>query len=108
MGEKELKNKLKEYSVQDVYFLKKRWRDLIDSKDYNQIQKEKGANLQSVYNIFKLEKIKSITKADYSNDRYKITLKHSGIFEINVFVKFDTPEKGKLGIITFYKAKIKQ
>ena len=107
MNEYELKNKLKEYSVQDIYFLKKRWRDLINSKDYSQIQMEKGANLQSVYDIFKPEKIKSIIKAEHSDDRYRITIKHSSIFEINVFIKFDTPEKGKLGIITFYKAKIK-
>ena len=108
MNEEELKNKLKEYNSSDIYFLKKRWRDLIDSKDYTQIQKEKGANLQVVYDIFNPDKIKSITKAEHSDDRYRVTLKHTGNFEINVFIKFDTPKKGQLGIITFYKAKIKQ
>ena len=108
MIEDELRNKLKEYSIQDVYFLKKRWRDLINSKNYSQIQKEKGANLQSVYDIFKHEKIKSISKAEHSENRYRVTLKHSSTFEINVFIIFDAPKKGKLGIITFYKSKIKQ
>jgi hypothetical protein len=105
LSEKELLKRLKNYSKKDIYFLKKQWRDWISKGKYDLIQKEKGVNLQSVYDIFDQDKINTMRKAKYG-ERYVITLKHSKNFEIEVILVFDQPEKEDLGIITVIKKKV--
>lgn len=101
----EIKEKLKQYTKEDIVFLKKEWTEKINIRDFDFFRKIKGANLHVVYDILDFSKIKEIRRAKYGN-RYSIILYHSLNFEIEVIVKFDVPAKGLIGVITYIKKKI--
>lgn len=103
--EEKIKEKLRQYTKEDIIFLKQEWNEKINLKDFDFFRKIKGANLHVVYDILDFSKIKRIRKAKYGN-RYSIILFHSLHYEIEVIVKFDVPAKGLLGIITYIKKKI--
>ena len=101
-----VKEKLKEYNENCIKFLKSQWNEWIKKGRYDLIKIKTGANVQEVYNIFNLLKIKNIRIAKYYPDRYEIKLSHTPNYEIIVIIKFDEPNKGDLGIVTFYKQQI--
>ncbi len=107
-NEDSIKEKLKEYNENDIYFLKKEWRGWIKNRDFEKFMALKGANLQVIYNIFKPEKILSIKQAKYDPKRIEIKLRHSFNYEILVIAIFDEPEEGKLGIVTYTKEEIRR
>jgi len=106
--EKELRSKLETYSPRDIYFLKEEWRNLIASGKGEEIRKLKGLSIHAVYDIFMPSKVKTIRKSKYGNKRHSVIVIHSKYFEVEVIVKFDVPRKGKLGIVTYIKKKIKR
>lgn len=105
--ENEIREKLKNYKREDIIFLKSEWDQKISEKDFDFFRKLKGANLHVVYDMLYQSKIKRIRKAKYGKDRYSIILNHSLNYEIEVIVRFDTPKKGLIGVITYIKQKIK-
>ena len=105
MNEKETREKLKEYTQEDIVFLKEEWARKIAEGDFNFFRRLKGINVHVVYDILHQDKIKNIRKAQYGN-RYVITLFHSPHFEIEVIIKFDVPARDLLGVITYIKKKI--
>ncbi len=105
--EREVKEKLKNYVKGDIIFLKSRWRKWIEEGKFDLLIKKTGANPQVVYDVLEPSKIKSIRLAKYDNG-YSIILYHSSNYEIEVILKFDEFNKGDLGIVTYYKQKIKQ
>jgi len=99
----DIKNRLIKYTEKDIKFLKSQWQQWIKEKKFDLIEQKTGANIQAVYDIFNPSKIKNIEPAKYSPDRYEIRLHHGARFEIVVIILFDKPEKGDLGIVTYYK-----
>jgi len=102
MGE-QVRNKLKEYNEEDIFFLKTHWQKWLEEKRFELIEQKTGANVQVIYGILSPSKIKSIKQANYYPERYELTLVHSRKFDIVVIIVFDQPVKGKLGIVTYYK-----
>jgi len=107
-NEIELRNKLETYAPKDIYFLKEEWRNLIASGKQKEIRKLKGLDHYAVYDILTPSRVKTIRKAKYGNRRHSVIVIHSKYFEVEVIVKFDVPRKGKLGIVTYIKKKIKK
>ena len=108
MEEQEILKKLKNYNQNDIFFLKKQWREWLDNGEYHKFIQLKGINIQVVYDIFYESKIKKARRAKYNSNRYSIVLYHSNFYDIEVIFKFDVPKKGNIGIITFTKYKIRQ
>jgi len=103
--EQEIKEKLKQFTQEDIVFLKEEWTNKIAEGDSEFFRKLKGINVHVIYDILDESKIKKIRKAEHGN-RYVITVYHSRNFEIEIIVKFDVPARGLLGIITYIKKKI--
>ena len=98
--------KLKNYTKEDIKFLKREWQEWIEEGKFNLFEKKTGANVQVVYGILDPKKIKNI-RLTRDSKRYELKLYHSLKYEISVFIKFDQPNKGNLGILTYYKHPIK-
>ena len=98
--------KLQKYSPSDIYFLKSSWRQYLREGRADIIQKRKGLNLQCVYALFDLSKLFDLRKISPDQERYVAILRHSPRYKLEIFFIFDTPEEGKLGIITYIKSKI--
>ena len=79
MNIEEVRKKLGGYNPNDIVFLKKHWQEWINNGKFDLIEEKTGANVQSVYNILDISKIKGINPAK------------------------PQPKKGSLGIVTYYK-----
>lgn len=99
----EILKKIKNYNPNDIVFLKKEWRKWAEKQNWDIFEMKTGVNVQAIYSIFDEDKIIEVNKAKYEEDRYEIILKHSRQFVVRVIIKFDTPNKNDLGIVTFFK-----
>jgi len=105
INEKSIREKLKEYAKEEVVFLKEEWRHKIVERNFEFFEKKAGANIQVVYDILDESRIINVRETNIAK---RFEIKHNTTFEISVIVVFDQPKKGQLGIVTYYKHKIKR
>ena len=86
LDENAVRQRLKAYTIQDIYFLKSKWRRWIYERQFQRfIEEEKKPNIVTVYDILVPEKIVSITAE--RNDFYAVRTKHSPGYDVVVIIK---------------------
>ncbi len=93
--------RLQKHSEEDIYFAKPEWREWIKKREFDKFLRIKGANIQEIYKIFQKDKILYVRPA--KKGRLAVRVKHSSNYDVEVFLKFDKPEKGMIEVYTYVK-----
>lgn len=95
----EIRGQLTKYNPKDVYFLKSKWREWVEKREFRKFEEEEQKpNILTVYNIFDASKIVSIENA--RNGFSAVRTKHSSEYDIVIILKI---ENERVEIMTYYK-----